>query len=216
MRTLPRAFTTLLRRWSWSLSIVVVGVVSFYLTEAWAQPPPKTFKDLRLEIGQLRDQKSCVGDGEIYSEFLKFDIRYVNTSNVSYDLFLNGDGPIETMVARTLGDLRIRKLEADWSPYIIPPLHDSNERTVHLAPGGAAESRLPVGLFVSVGARVPGTLTAGSYFVQVRIQVGASKSPIARVKQTSKPAKPKSVLIESNAIRVEVPANPNLAECSPN
>ncbi len=197
--------------------IVALAVAGGYSTSAPAKQPPKTFKDLRLAIGQLRNQKSCKGGGGIYPEILDFDVRFVNTSNVSYDLFLNGDGPVETMVASTLEDLRIRKLVADWSPYTIPPPHDADERTVHIVPSGAAESRLPVGLYASSGPEhEPGTLTAGSYFVQVRIEVGVLKNLQAPVKPTSKSAKPKAVLIESSPVRVEVPANPRLEECSRN
>lgn len=196
-----------LTRWLCLIVLIVIPCCSF---RASAQRPPEVLRDLKLEIGQLRDQRLC--GGEIYSELLDFNVRYVNVSAEGYDVLINGNGPVETMVAKTLQDLEARKFEADWSPYIVPPVHDSKERTVHLAPGNAAESTLSVGLYVSVGpVRVPETLTAGSYFFKVRVQVGVLKSS-QRGKQTA--ANPRSVLIESNAIRVEVPRNPKLDPCA--
>jgi hypothetical protein len=201
----------------WNGLIVALVVAGCYSTSAPARQPPKAFKDLRLEIGQLRNQKSCKGGGGIYSEILDFDVRFVNTSNVNYDLFLNGDGPIETMVASTLEDLRMRKLVADWGAFIIPPPYDPDERTIQVAPSGASESKLAVYLYASSGPEhEAGTLAAGSYFVQVRIHVGVLKDPRAAVKPTLKPAKPKAVLIESSPVRVDVPAKPRLEECSRN
>jgi hypothetical protein len=175
----------------------------------------------------IDNQKSCSGDADVYSEVLDFTTRYANDTDSQVTVYLGTDVATHIFVAYTPKDLKAGKYEAENKSDVFPAPGDryllgQNPKDEHpklIQPGQTVDGKSSTAVVVRKveSARIPGTVTAGKHFLQIRMLVKISQNVAAGkvegIQQRGK-ADYRWTSVLSDPVEVEIPAKPELQACT--
>jgi hypothetical protein len=216
--------------WWLILLLIACSVPGSVPSEPPGQKSPENAEGAGLKLNiVIEGQESCSGDDEAYSEVLHMIARYTNKTETPVTVFPGSDVATEIFVARTTKDLKAGRFESEARRHVFPANGDrylvgqnpKDQRPTVVQPGQSVEGKNTATVSVRKleSANVPGTIVAGGKHA---LQIGM----LLKILANSNPDKEKGVhrkqqreyrwvFVRSEPVEVDIPAKPELRDCSP-
>jgi hypothetical protein len=188
-----------------------------------AQPPPDVH-DVRVNLKQLRQARSCYTDAETYSQEFVYEAVYTNRGSTKLRVRFGTEVPVGVFVAKTLDDFGQKRLEDEQHWDVFPGADGrlmgsraGDERIVDFRPGASAISKGATNILVRrVPRKLPGTIDPGSHILQLQIILQISNAgPNSRALKRQGDKDFQWVSVLSDPAQIEVSANPaTLEDCT--